>query len=164
MGIAKGFRDLLDQLDGTCRADGAVRDQILERARVHVAHDQEGIPVCLAEVMHREDVAVFQLGNRACFLLEALKKRAVFQGHLLRQHLDRHIAIHAGLVSTIDRGHAAHANLIQNLVWTKRTANQGMHRPLFPTSGYARRMYKSGVICIVHQGSPCRLTRCRRTT
>ena len=62
---------------------------------------------------------VLQFDDDLHFVDEALREFMVL-GTVLRQHLDRHVAIHAGAVGSIDRRHAPYADLLGDSVASQR--------------------------------------------
>src|SRR5688572_7525688 len=78
---------------------------VFERARFEIAHYEVSSAIAFTVVEDRQNMRMFQPGNRARFLLKAFHKLCAFS-QLTRQHFDRHMAIHGGLISLVDRGHA----------------------------------------------------------
>ncbi len=73
---------------------------------------------------------VFQLGYGARLPGETLQKGGVLQ-EVGGQHLDGHIAAHAGLMRFVDHRHAAPPDLLGDGVGANLLANQSAHGALF---------------------------------
>ena len=58
---------------------------------------------------------MFEPGDRARFALEAGAEVGV-ACQVLRQHLDRHVAIHGGVIGLVDGRHPAQANLFEDAI------------------------------------------------
>ena len=96
--------------------EGAVLlDAALEVGAAQVLHDDVVRVAVLAPVIDRDDVRALQCCRGLGLLLEARRKRGVVG--VLRQHrLDGHGAAQDLVLSAVDRGHAAGANPVLNLV------------------------------------------------
>jgi hypothetical protein len=68
------------------------------------------------EIVHWQDVGVFQAGDEARFALEALPTDLIQQVGV--DDLDRHIAIHAGLAGAVYGSHTAFAKQFEKCIRT----------------------------------------------
>jgi hypothetical protein len=92
---------------------------VLERSGVEKPHDEIRDPFAFPVIEDRQNVSVFQPGNDARLLLEALHEfRAL--GELAWQYLDRYVAIHGRLVGLVDGCHAPLPDLAEDTIRSER--------------------------------------------
>jgi len=72
-------------------------------------HDEELLPVMFLKAEQGGDVGVAECGQELGFALEACETLGI-PGHVLRQHLDRHVAVETLVVSPKHLAHAARAD------------------------------------------------------
>ena len=95
-----------------------------ERAAAQELHDEVDHPPGAADPVDGDDVRVFELGRGAGFALESLHELGV-EGQGKRQHLYRHFPLELPVLGPIDHGHAAPAQLLDDLVLRRqRLAHQ----------------------------------------
>jgi hypothetical protein len=111
-----------DQPRGARDRERSLGDQVGEVAAVGVAHHQVGDALVFADIVDRQDIAVFEAGDRARFALEAGAEVRVAR-QVLRQHLDRHVAIHGGVIGFVDRRHPPQANLFEDAIGAEVVPN-----------------------------------------
>ena len=90
----------------------------LERVSLDVLHHQIGTPVELVEVEHRDDMRMLQPSHNLRLAFEPRQEVFVFLKHFV-QHLDRHIAIQAGMVGFVDSRHPARPHLADHFILTE---------------------------------------------
>ena len=116
VGHGERLGNLGANLGNLLAVEGAVLlDAALEVGAAQVLHDDVVRVAVLAPVIDRDDVRALQRCRGLGLLLEARRKRGVVG--VLRQHrLDSHGAAQDLVLSAVDRGHAAGANPVLNLV------------------------------------------------
>ena len=116
VGHGERLGNLGANLGNLLAVEGAVLlDAALEVGAAQVLHDDVVRVAVLAPVIDRDDVRALQRCRGLGLLLEARRKRGVVG--VLRQHrLDGHGAAQDLVLSAVDRGHAAGANPVLNLV------------------------------------------------
>src|SRR5215213_1098666 len=91
---------------------------ISERPRLQIAHHEISHAIGFPIIEDRQDMGMLQLGNDARFLMKAGCEFLAF-GKLTRQHFNRDITIHRGLVGFINISHAALTNLSDDSIGTE---------------------------------------------
>ena len=116
-----------DQLGEHCAALGEL---LAEALAAHELHDDERRPVATARrrarcaaahVEHPQDVRMLERRRRARLALEP-PHHLVALGQVREQHLDRHVAPQVAVACAKHRGHAALADLLDELVAPERVA------------------------------------------
>jgi hypothetical protein len=120
-------------LDRAVRIHGALLAHgMREVLALHVIHHEVRRAVGeLAEFVDARRVGVRQLAHRTCLAPEA-GDEVIAAREARVQHLDRHEAIHVGLLGFVDGPHAADADALEDLVFAvvDRSTDQGVrHRP-----------------------------------
>ena len=102
--------NLLEQGD---RANGVecafLLEQVSQIRAVDVAHGKEERTVLFSSVEDRDDVRVVERGGNARLAQEAFAETAVI-GKVGRDHLERHLAPEALLLSAVHRAHSSSAD------------------------------------------------------
>ena len=98
---------------------GPPRDPLLQRLPVEQLHDDERLPVVLADVVDRADVRMVQRRGGAGLALEALQ-RLPGRGELGRQELERDLAAQPRVLGLVDDAHAAAADPVEDAVVGQR--------------------------------------------
>ena len=88
------------------------RDQFVEGLAIHQLHDDEGLPVLLADFVDGDDVGMVQRGSRFSFLDEAGAAVGIAAARF-GQQLDGDETIQALVAGLVDLSHAALADLFQ---------------------------------------------------
>ncbi len=101
-----------------------VADAALERLAVEQLHDDELLPVVIADVVQRADVRVVERGRDARFALEALDCLRIAR-EVGRQHLDGDLAAEPRVLGAIDDAHAAAVEDFDDAVMRDRLADHG---------------------------------------
>ncbi len=97
---------------------------MLQRLAVQQLHDNEGVTVRVADVIHRTDVGVLQSRHRSGFALESLTDLQCID-RLRGDHLDRDVSTETTIAGLIDLPHRTGAEQRSDLVWTE--AGAGVH-------------------------------------
>ena len=105
VGVVEGVAERLQDVERLLGLQRLLGKPLLEGAVGHVLGDHVGLSVEVAEIEHREDVAVAEPGHRPGLPLEPLAGfLGVTEG---RQQLDRGPALEARVVGAVDHAHAA---------------------------------------------------------
>ena len=70
----------------------------------------------LIDVVSADDVRMVEFAGGSRLTIETLQGRGIVFEFVLRQNLERHVALHENLFAEIDRAHAAGADRLQQLV------------------------------------------------
>ena len=90
-------------------------ETLAQRLALEQLHGGVGCLAVASEVEDRQDVGMRERGDRLGLALEARERFGVC-GKMLRQHLDRHLAVELGVAGAEDLAHAAFAELGGDLV------------------------------------------------
>ena len=113
-------------LGGLAHADRPLAQPRAHRlALEHLRHHEEPIAL-LAGVVDRDDVGVRERRHRLRLGLEAGERVGVI-GEVLGQHLDRHVALEAGVAGAVDLPHPAGAERRDDLVRAEAVAGREAH-------------------------------------
>ena len=93
----------------------AAVDPVLEGAALDVLHDDEGAVLVLADVKDLDDVRVVEPGGEARLAREPLA-HLVVAGEVVGEELDGDLAVELQVTGAVDRGHAAVAQPVLELV------------------------------------------------
>ncbi len=112
--------------------------QFPKRGAVEQLLHHEVHAALVADVVHRGDVRVVERRRRPRLLLEPGQPLRV-GGELLGQHLDGHLAAQARVLRQPHLAHAARAELLEDLVWSQRSAlhSRERYRPWVPAHNTA---------------------------
>jgi len=97
-----------------------------QRLAFEQLRDRVGDAFLGAEIPDLEDVGVGELGDRLGLGLES-RETVASLGHILRQHLDRHVAIEPLVVRAVHHSHAAGADLLADTVVGERATDEVTH-------------------------------------
>nr|BFF21536.1 hypothetical protein GCM10025730_50570 [Promicromonospora thailandica] len=105
----QGGQDHVEDREGAAQRELALADQVPQVRARHVLHGQVTHGAVGALVVHRDDAVVLEPGRRARLALEPLQeaRRLVALGEVRVHHLEGDLAVQAGVVRTVDRGHPA---------------------------------------------------------
>ena len=122
MGVFQAFGGLADVIgDGVEIHRAVVVDDRLQIAPFDVLHHQVMDVAFVIDVVRADDIFVIQPGGGLGLALESGEIRRIVHA-ALRQHLDRHTMVHAGMLGQIDAAHAAGAEQAQQLVAAEKEA------------------------------------------
>jgi len=82
---------------------------------VEKLHDDEGLPVVLADLVNRTDVRVIQRGGSLCFALEPAESLRILC-HAVGQELERDETAKIGILRFVDNAHSAAPKLFKDVV------------------------------------------------
>ena len=117
MGIGQRRADRLDDLREFVRCQRAARHARFERLPFDELHHQERAFLVFRIIVNGDNVRVIEFCHQARLALEARREVWVFAESGM-QHLERHVAVERGVVSLVDRGHAALSQLLDDAVGT----------------------------------------------
>jgi len=100
----------------------ATRNVMLQRLAIQEFHDDERLPVLLADVMDGADAGMVQRGRRLSLALEAGQSLRV-PSYLWRQKLERHKTVKTGVLCFVNHTHATAAEFLNDAVVGDRLAN-----------------------------------------
>jgi hypothetical protein len=88
---------------------------MLQRHAVQKFHDDEGLPIVLADLVYRADVGMIESGGGTSFATESFQSLRLL-GYVLRQEFQRDEAPKLGVLSLVDDAHPAAAQLFDHAV------------------------------------------------
>ena len=101
-------------------------DALTKRFPFEQLHDRVGDPCVRSEVVDGEDVRMIELRHRPGLPLESIEPLASL-GHILRQHLDRHVPIEPLVMSAVHLSHSACANPLDDAVVVQGPTDEVLH-------------------------------------
>ena len=119
VGVAQGLDDLGDEMEGLPPVElvPLLLHVLLQGDAVDELHDDVLQVRGPAHIIHRHDVGVRQHGHRPGFIVEAAAELLVL-GQVLPQDLDGHQTVEPVVPGLEHPGHAAQADLLQQLIST----------------------------------------------
>ena len=114
VGVLQGLADLRHDRKRLGRRELARVHELTQGDALDELHEQEQLPVGLAELVDADDVAMRQLGERARLAQEACLELGIL-AELPRQDLERHDAVQALLARAIDDAHTALPDELEDL-------------------------------------------------
>ena len=97
---------------------------MLQRHAVQILHDDERLPVLLADFVDGADVGMVQGGGCLCFALKTGQGLRVL-GNIIGQKLQRDEAAEAWVLGLVDHTHAAAAEFLDDAVVRDGLADHG---------------------------------------
>ncbi len=122
------------QSEEPLQLEASTRDQVGEGLARDQLHHQKRDPLILVHLVDGDDVAMVELGERACLDLEAAQPLAVL-GQLRRQHLDGDVSLQPRVPGPVHGTHPTPADLREDSKVAECAADQGglFHRGAIPT-------------------------------
>ncbi len=105
VGVLQAARELAGYAVHLVQGQGAPRQAHAQVLALGQFHDQDRLTVHVFETVKGGDVLVLQRGQHAGFALEP-GQAVGLAGQLLRQHLQRHIAVQTRVPRLVDLAHA----------------------------------------------------------
>ena len=90
-------------------------DSLLQGLPFQQLHDDEGAAIKLGDVVNCADVRVIQSGSSARLSLKTAERQWVMSDPI-RQELERHEAVQAGILGFVNHTHSATAQLLDDAV------------------------------------------------
>jgi len=94
-------------------------------------HHQRLQPAAFLDPVQRRDVGMVHRCQRSCLVLQASETPCV-EAMLLRQHLQRHVALQPGVPRAIDLTHPAVDQWVNDLIPTQPIASLEHHHSIAP--------------------------------
>ena len=88
---------------------------MLQGCTIEKFHHDVGAPILLADVVNHADVGMVEGGGSLRFTLETRQGLRVFR-YIIRQELERHEAVQAGVLGLVNHTHSAAAQLLDDAV------------------------------------------------
>jgi hypothetical protein len=111
MSVVKGGGELIEEMNHSRQREGTVlEDYIAQRPTLKQLHDQIGEAVLLTHVIDVNNVGVAKTGCKLGFTVEETDE-AIVRRQGARHHFDRAGLVQHAMVTHVDAGHAAAAEL-----------------------------------------------------
>jgi hypothetical protein len=113
-------------VDDLFDVERAALQAVLEGFALQPLHDEEAVPIGIADVVQGADVGMVQRGDGPRFPIEPGAGAGV-AGEFSRQHLDRDRAVEPGVAGLVHFAHAAGSERFDDFVGSEPRTRSGVH-------------------------------------